>query len=52
VIDFFDERFAIGFNEQEKADLLALLQTLQHASTCRILAADSLRNDRHRPVAV
>ena len=28
VIDFYDERFAIGFTEQEKADLLAFLGTL------------------------
>ena len=28
VIDFYDERFAIGFTEQEKADLLAFLRTL------------------------
>ena len=28
VIEFYDERFAIGFTEQEKADLLAFLMTL------------------------
>jgi len=28
VVDFYDERFAIGFTEQEKADLLAFLMTL------------------------
>jgi hypothetical protein len=28
VIDFYDERFAIGFTDQEKADLLAFLRTL------------------------
>jgi hypothetical protein len=28
VIDFYDERFGIGFTEQEKADLLAFLRTL------------------------
>ena len=28
VIDFYDERFAIGFTEQEKADLLAFLRAL------------------------
>jgi hypothetical protein len=28
VIDFYDERFAIGFTDQEKADLLAFLKTL------------------------
>ena len=28
VIDFYDERFGIGFTEQEKADLLAFLKTL------------------------
>ena len=28
VIDFYDERFAIGFTEQEKADLLAFLGKL------------------------
>jgi hypothetical protein len=28
VIDFYDERFAIGFTEQEKDDLLAFLRTL------------------------
>jgi len=28
VIDFYDERFAVGFTEQEKADLLAFLMTL------------------------
>ncbi len=28
VIDFYDQRFAIGFTDQEKADLLAFLKTL------------------------
>ena len=28
VIDFYDERFAIGFTEKEKADLLAFLRAL------------------------
>jgi hypothetical protein len=28
VIDFYDERFAIGFTDQEKADLIAFLRTL------------------------
>ena len=28
VIDFYDERFTIGFTEQEKTDLLAFLRTL------------------------
>ncbi len=28
VIDFYDQRFGIGFTEQEKADLLAFLRTL------------------------
>ena len=28
VIEFYDERFSIGFTEQEKADLLAFLMTL------------------------
>jgi cytochrome c peroxidase len=28
VIDFYDERFGIGFTEQEKTDLLAFLRTL------------------------
>ena len=28
VLNFYDERFAIGFTEQEKADLLAFLRTL------------------------
>jgi hypothetical protein len=28
VIEFYDERFGIGFTEQEKADLIAFLETL------------------------
>jgi cytochrome c peroxidase len=28
VIDFYDQRFGIGFTEKEKADLLAFLRTL------------------------
>ena len=28
VVDFYDERFRIGFTEQEKDDLIAFLRTL------------------------
>jgi cytochrome c peroxidase len=28
VVNFYDLRFAIGFTDQEKADLVAFLQTL------------------------
>ena len=28
VIDFYDQRFGIGFTDQEKADLIAFLRTL------------------------
>jgi len=28
VVDFYDERFAIGFTKAEKADLIAFLRSL------------------------
>ncbi|HWN58212.1 MAG TPA: hypothetical protein VNO74_08930, partial [Methylomirabilota bacterium] len=28
VVNFYDQRFGIGFTDQEKADLVAFLQTL------------------------
>jgi cytochrome c peroxidase len=28
VVDFYNQRFSIGFTEQEKADLVAFLKTL------------------------
>ena len=28
VVDFYDQRFGIGFTDQEKADLIAFLRTL------------------------